>query len=46
MRYMTEQQRDILGRLVQIAGSSLLVEQALRDLNRGTEPPTLEDLLE
>jgi hypothetical protein len=45
MRYMDSTDRQILQRLVQIAGSPLLVEQALRELNRRGEIPSMEDVL-
>lgn len=45
MRYMDRTDRKVLQRLVRIAGSPLLVEQALRDLNQSGAVPTLEDVV-
>ncbi len=47
MRYLTREDAALLKRLVQLAGSPLLVEQALQELSReGTQPPTREAVVE
>lgn len=46
MTVLTRKKEAVLDRLIQLAGSASLVEQALRDLSaeRGA-PPTLEDIV-
>ncbi|MGQ0562140.1 MAG: hypothetical protein ACT443_09730 [Gemmatimonadota bacterium] len=45
MTFMTDQQRRILERLIQIAGSPLLVDEAFAELSRTKESFTLEDVV-
>lgn len=45
MVFMTRKSEALLDRLVRLAGSAELVEQALRDLSGNPKPPTLEELI-
>jgi hypothetical protein len=45
LTFMTDQQRQILARLIEIAGSPLLVDEAFSELSATTESFTLEDVV-
>lgn len=46
MTFMTEQQKKVLDRLIQLAGSPLLVDEAFAELSKRTAAPSLEDVVQ
>lgn len=43
---MTEQQKKVLERLIQLAGSPLLVDEAFVELSKRAAAPSLEDVVQ
>lgn len=46
LTFMTDKQRQILARLIEIAGSPLLVDEAFSELSASAESFTLEQVIE